>query len=65
MNLASIANTNETQASSSTSSQVLATNISKITHGNCKTVISQMTNELYNLHITVNSMNKESVRLNK
>ena len=41
----------EDQEASSSTSQVLTTNISDLTRDECKITIDEMSNELYNLHV--------------
>ena len=57
-----MANSDEQEASSSTS-QVLTTNISELSKDECKSTIDEMSNELYNLHVTLNSLTKENYRI--
>ena len=62
INLAFMAETDEQEASSSTS-QVLTTNISDLSRDECKIIIDEMSNELYNLHVSLKSLTKENSRL--
>ena len=62
INLALMASPDEQEASSS-SSQVLTTNISDLSKDECKFTIDDMSNELYNLHITLKSLTKEKTRI--
>ena len=57
INLAFMADTDEQEASSSTS-QVLTTNISNLSRDECKITIDEMSNELYNLHVSLKSLTK-------
>ena len=62
INLAFMAETDEQEASPSTS-QVLTTNISDLSRDECKIIIDEMSNELYNLHVSLKLLNKENSRL--
>ena len=52
----------EDQEASSSTSQVL-TNISDLTRDECKITIDEISNELYNLHVSLKSLTKENSRL--
>ena len=62
INLAFMAETDEQEQSSSTS-QVLTPNISDLSRDECKITIDEMSNELYNLHVSLKSLTKENSRL--
>ena len=62
INLAFMAESKDQETSSSTS-QVLTTNISDLTRDECKITIDEMSNELYNLHVSLKSLTKENSRL--
>ena len=62
INLAFMAESDDQEASSSTS-QVLTTNLSDLTRDECKITIDEMSNELYNLHVSLKSLTKENSRL--
>ena len=53
----------EEQEESSASSQVLTTNILDLSKDECKFAIDDISNELYNLHITLKSLTKENARI--
>ena len=53
----------EEHEASSASSQVLTTNISDLSKEECKLAIDDMSNELYNLHISLKSLIKENARI--
>ena len=53
----------EEQEASSASSHVLSTNISDLSKDECKLAIDDMSNELYNLHISLKSLTKENARI--
>ena len=57
INLALMANSDEQEASSS-SSQVLTTNITELCKDDCKIIIDDISNELCNLHISLKSLTK-------
>ena len=57
-----MANSNEYEASSA-NSQVLTTNIVELSKDKCKSTIDEMSNELYNLHVTLKSLTKENARI--
>ena len=62
INLALMANSDDQEAISSTS-QVLTTNISDLTRDECKSTIDEMSNELYNLHLSLKSLTNENSRI--
>ena len=62
INLSFMAETEDQEASSSTS-QVLTTNISDLSKDECNITIDEMSNELYNLHVSLKSLTKENSRL--
>ena len=62
INLALMANSDEQEASSS-NSQVLTTNIIELSKDDCKIDIDDMSNELYNLHISLKLLTKENARI--
>ena len=62
INLAFMVESDEQEASSSTS-QVLTTNLSDLSRDECKITIDEMSNELYNLHVSLKSLTKENSRL--
>ena len=62
INLVLMANSEEQKARSG-SSQVLTTNISDLSKDEFKSAIDGMSNELYNLHITLKSLTKENARI--
>ena len=64
INLAFMAETDDQEASSSTS-QVLTTNISDLSKDECKITIDKMSNELYNLNVSLKSLTKENSRLER
>ena len=51
------------QEASSSTSQVLTTNISDLSKDECTITIDEMSNELYNLHVSLKSLTKENYRL--
>ena len=51
------------QETSSLTSEVLTTNISYFSKDECKITINEMSNELYNLHVSLKSLTKENSRL--
>ena len=53
----------EDQEASSSTSQVLTTNISDLTRDERKITIDEMSNELYNRHVSLKSLTKENSRL--
>ena len=63
INLAFMAATDDQEASSSTY-RVLTTNISNLSRDECKITIDEISNELYNLNVSLKSLTKESSRLN-
>ena len=57
-----MAESDEQEASSSTS-QVLTTNLSDLSRDECKIIIDEMSNKLYNLHVSLKSLTKENSRI--
>ena len=55
----------EDQTGIFSTSQVLTTNISDLTRDECKITIDEMSNELYNLHVSLKSLTKENSRLKR
>ena len=55
-----MADSEDHQGSSSTS-QVLTSNISDLTRDECKITIDEMSNELYNLHVYLKSLSKDEL----
>ena len=55
--------TSEDQEASSAGSQVLTSNLSDLSKEECKSVIDEISNELYNLHISLNSLTRENARI--
>ena len=62
INLALMA-TSEEQEASSTGSHVLTSNISDISKEEYKSAIDEISNELYNLHISLKSLTRENTRI--
>ena len=54
----------EEHEASSASSQVLTINISDLSKDECKLAIDDMSNELYNLYISLKSLIKKNARIN-
>ena len=55
--------TSEDQEASSAGSQVLTSNISDLSKKECKAGVDEISNELYNLHVSLNSSTKENARI--
>lgn len=51
--------------SSSSISQVLTTKIFKLTKDECKLIIDEMSNELYNLHMSLKSLTKKNFMIKR
>ena len=62
INLALMA-TSEEQEASSTGSQVFTSNLSDLFKEECKSAIDEISNELYNLHISLKSLTRENARI--
>ena len=62
INLALMA-TSEEQEASSAGSQVLTSNMSDLSKEECKYAFDEMSNELYNLHISLKSLTRENTRI--
>ena len=53
----------EEQEASSTGSHVLTSNMSDLSKEECKYAIDKISNELYNLHISLKSLTRENTRI--
>ncbi|KAK1387902.1 hypothetical protein POM88_016080 [Heracleum sosnowskyi] len=62
VNLALMANNHEQEASSS-SNQVIITNLSELSKEECDSAVNEMSNVLYNLRVTLKSLTKENSRI--
>ena len=62
INLALMA-TSEEQEASSAGSHVLTSKLSDLSREECKFVIDEISNELYNLHISLKSLTRENNRI--
>ena len=62
INLALMA-TSEEQEASYASSQVFTSNLSDLSKEKCKSAIDEISNELYNLHISLKSLTRENARM--
>ena len=62
INLALMA-TLEEQEASSAGSQVLTSNLSGLSKKECKSSIDEISNELYNLHVSLKSLTRENARI--
>ena len=60
INLSFMADTDEQKASSSTF-KVLTINISDLSRDKCKITIDEMSNELYNLHVSLKSLTRKTL----
>ncbi|XP_063942882.1 uncharacterized protein LOC135150486 [Daucus carota subsp. sativus] len=63
VNLALMAIGDEVDSSITSSGQVKTTNTSDLTKSECKQIIDDMSNEIYNLRVSLKSLTKENVRL--
>ena len=55
--------TSEEQEASSAGSQVLTSNLSDLSKEECKSVVDEISNELYNLHVSLKSLTRENARI--
>ena len=55
----------EEHEASSTSSQVLTLNYSELSKDDCKSVVDELSNELYNLHISLKSLTRENAKIKR
>lgn len=53
----------ETESSPASSEHVKTTNTSDLTNIECKQIIDEMSNEIYNLRVSLKSLTKENVRI--
>ena len=61
INLALMA-TSEEQEASYACSQVLTSNLSDLSKEECKSAVDEISNELYNLHVSLKSLTRENTR---
>ena len=62
VNLALMANSDENETSSS-SNQVITTDLSQLSKNECNEAINDMSNELYHLRVSLKSLAKENTRI--
>ena len=55
--------TSKEQKASSAGSQVLTSNLSDISKEECKSAVDDISNELYNLHVSLKSLTRENARI--
>ena len=55
--------TSKEQEASSAGSQVLTSNLSDISKEECKSAVDDISNELYNLHVSLKSLTRENARI--
>nr|XP_017250775.1 PREDICTED: uncharacterized protein LOC108221405 [Daucus carota subsp. sativus] len=63
VNLALMAIGDEADSTSNSNGQVKTTNTSDLTKSECKQIIDDMSNEIYNLRVSLKSLTKENVRI--